>query len=87
MTVIIRDSGIGMSDEEIGQVGQPFVQADSDLNRRCEGTGLGLAITKGIIALHSGKFFLENTPGEGTSAFIHLPAKRVLNHHIGSAAD
>lgn len=87
MTVAIRDTGIGMSDEQIGHVGHPFVQADSDLNRRYEGAGLGLAITKGLITLHDGELMLESTPGKGTSVFIHLPADRVLNDRVGSAAD
>jgi signal transduction histidine kinase len=87
VAIDIRDTGIGMTDKEIRRVGQPFVQADSNLNRRYEGAGLGLAITKGLIALHDGQLVLESTPGIGTSASIQLPPARVLTDPISSAAD
>lgn len=87
LEIAVRDTGIGMTEEQIRQVGQPFVQVDSDLNRRYEGAGLGLAITKGLIILHGGKLTLESRRGKGTSATIYLPAERVRIGPVHSAAD
>ena len=87
IAIFFSDTGIGMAPEEIRRVGQPFIQVDSDLNRRYEGAGLGLAITKGLIALHDGQLVLESTPGKGTSASIQLLPARVLADSIVSAAN
>jgi two-component system cell cycle sensor histidine kinase PleC len=71
----IRDTGIGMSTEEIGKAGHPFWQADAGLDRTYEGTGLGLALVTKLASAMEGEFWLESTPGKGTTASLRLPRK------------
>jgi cell cycle sensor histidine kinase DivJ len=68
----VSDTGIGISAEELENLGQPFVQAQNTLTRRYEGTGLGLSLVKGLVALHGGTFAIRSTPGEGTVVTVEL---------------
>ncbi len=70
----VKDNGIGLSLELIPRLFQPFVQADSSLDRSSGGLGLGLSITKGIVELHGGsvKAFSEGL-GKGSEFTIRLP--------------
>ena len=62
----VRDSGIGMTTEQIERIYEPFMQADSSTTRKYGGTGLGLAICKTIIELFGGELLVESTPGLGS---------------------
>ncbi|MDR2569352.1 MAG: response regulator, partial [Oscillospiraceae bacterium] len=62
----VKDSGIGMSPDQIQKVFEPFTQADSSTTRNFGGTGLGLAIAKNIVELMGGKLSVESTPGVGS---------------------
>ena len=62
----IKDSGIGMTPEQIDRVFNPFSQADDSITRRFGGTGLGLTITKNIIELMGGRLEVDSTPGLGS---------------------
>jgi signal transduction histidine kinase/sensor domain CHASE-containing protein len=64
----VRDTGIGISAEDIETALAPFGQIDSHLSRRFDGTGLGLPIVKGICELHGGGLQLESEVGRGTTA-------------------
>ncbi len=69
-TIIIEDTGIGMTKEDIDLAFKSFVQLDSGLNRKYEGTGLGLPLTKKLVELHGGNIELQSRVGEGTRAVI-----------------
>ncbi len=69
----VRDSGIGISAEQIERVFEVFAQADSSTTRRYGGTGLGLAITKNFCELLDGRIEVESAPGEGTVFTVWLP--------------
>jgi len=68
----VRDSGIGMTFEEIERVYEPFIQADSSTTRKYGGTGLGLPISQSIIALMGGILEVESTPGVGSKFSFNL---------------
>ncbi len=76
--VVISDTGIGMSPEDIEKAFQSFGQIDSGLNRKYEGTGLGLPLTKRLVELHQGSILLESKLGVGTTVtlqFVSDPSK------------
>ncbi|MCL2808435.1 MAG: ATP-binding protein [Treponema sp.] len=62
----IKDSGIGMNQEQIEKIFNPFVQADESITRKFGGTGLGLSITKNIIDLMGGNLTVESASGIGS---------------------
>jgi len=68
----VKDSGIGMSPEQIARIFEPFVQADDSVTRRFGGTGLGLSITKNIIELMGGTLHVESTLGVGSKFHFTL---------------
>lgn len=68
----VRDSGIGMSREQISQLFKPFSQGDSSTTRRYGGTGLGLAICKRLSEVMGGKVWATSLPDEGSSIFARV---------------
>lgn len=61
----VSDTGIGMSEKEIGRLFQPFTQADTSITRKFGGTGLGLTISRRLIEMMGGKVSVESQPGAG----------------------
>ncbi len=73
-TVRVRDTGVGMAPELLGQIFEPFVQADRSLARSQGGLGLGLALVKGIVQMHGGEVHAESEgPGRGATFVVRLP--------------
>lgn len=71
----VRDTGIGISKDNIAIIFDPFVQADSSTNRKFGGTGLGLTITKSLLSLFNSELKVESKPGVGTIFSFELIAK------------
>ncbi len=69
IAIIVRDSGIGISDDHISRVRDRFFQVDA-LNG---GTGLGLAISQQLVELHHGKIEMNSELGKGTQVTVILP--------------
>ncbi len=76
--ISVRDSGIGIAEEEIPKVMAPFAQAQSSKTRNHEGTGLGLSLSQSLMELHGGTLTLESQEGLGTTTTIFFPAKRLV---------
>ncbi len=72
----VRDTGIGMTSEQIGSLFQPFQQADASTTRKYGGTGLGLAISQRFCRIMGGDITVESRPGEGTAFTCRFPANQ-----------
>ena len=70
---IVKDSGIGIREEDIKKLFNSFIQVDLDKNRESKGTGLGLSITKTLVELMEGKITVESIYGQGTEFKIEIP--------------
>lgn len=74
----VRDTGIGMTPEQLSQMFQPFHQATVETSRRFGGTGLGLAISKQLVELLGGEIFVESQPGRGSTFRFDIQTGPVL---------
>jgi signal transduction histidine kinase len=79
LEIWVRDTGIGIAEQDLERAFEPFTQLDSTLARRYQGAGLGLYIARALISGHGGTLRLSSVPGEGTVAQIRLPAERLLS--------
>jgi PAS domain S-box-containing protein len=75
----VRDTGVGMTQEEIGIAMEPFGQVDARLARAHEGTGLGLPLARRLAELHGGSLHIESEKGAGTAVTLVLPGSRVIS--------
>ena len=77
--ITIRDTGIGISKEDIARVLQPFEQVESSLSRSHNGTGLGLPLTAAMMELHGGALEIHSEIGAGTAVTIRFPPERLVD--------
>ena len=73
--VMVKDTGMGITKEDISKLFQSFQQLGDAKTRKVGGTGLGLAICKDIIEKHKGKIWAESKPGKGSTFHFTLPVK------------
>ena len=69
----VRDSGIGMSEDDIRKLFTPYFRSDNPQAREQPGTGLGLTITRGIVVRHGGDIWVESELGAGTTFHFTVP--------------
>ena len=81
---MIEDTGIGISQDQLQHLFQPFTQADGSISRRYGGTGLGLVITRQLVELMGGSISIESKPGVGSSFSVTLPFDLQPDSRVGS---
>jgi signal transduction histidine kinase/ActR/RegA family two-component response regulator len=79
VVITIRDSGIGIPAEKLGQIFEKFTQADTSTTRKYGGTGLGLTISRQLVELMGGSVTAESEPGQGSLFTIRLPFERPVS--------
>ena len=83
LTISVRDTGIGISPEDIDNLFENYSQMDLAANRKAMGTGLGLSITKKMVELMNGTIEIESEYGKGSIFTVKIPQKSVSNAVIG----
>lgn len=79
MVFFVKDTGIGISEENKDKIFDRFTQIDLSISRGYEGAGLGLSISKGLIELLGGKIWFESQLGSGTQFYFAVPFYQIIN--------
>jgi len=79
LTLVVEDTGIGMTPEQQERVFEAFVQAEASTGTQYGGTGLGLAIVREFCQMLGGDIELQSNPGQGSRFIVRLPADPASN--------
>ncbi len=79
VTLVVRDTGIGLDPANIPRVTVPFVQLDQSMARRFDGLGLGLPLAHRLVEAHGGSLTIESQLEQGCAVTIRLPPERILS--------
>jgi two-component system, cell cycle sensor histidine kinase DivJ len=78
--IVVTDTGIGVTQNDLSRLGDPFFQARATYDRPYEGAGLGLSIVRGLVGLHGGAIVFESAPSEGACVTVRLPLDCRMPH-------
>lgn len=78
------DTGVGIGEDQLDRVFEPFFQADTSNTRQHQGAGLGLALCKAFVEAHQGKIWAERKEGGGSTIIVELPSQRILRDAAGA---
>ena len=78
LALVIADTGIGMTEDEIAIAFEPFRQVENALTKKFEGTGLGLPIARRLVELHGGRLEIASAKHVGTVIRAYLPPERII---------
>jgi signal transduction histidine kinase/HPt (histidine-containing phosphotransfer) domain-containing protein len=84
LIMFVKDTGQGISKENLGNVFSEYSRVDLDYNRKISGTGLGLSITKMLIDMMDGSISVESDYGKGSTFTVRIPQKIISYEVIGS---
>ena len=70
---VISDNGVGICENKLKSIFEPFLQVDSSTTRDFEGIGLGLALVKRVVDMHRGGISIDSKEDEGTTVTVHIP--------------
>ncbi|MGQ0644027.1 MAG: ATP-binding protein, partial [Elusimicrobiota bacterium] len=87
LRVEVEDSGVGVPDEDMQRIFEPFIQADPTMTRRFGGTGLGLAISKQIVELMGGTIGARRLPEGGSLFWLQVPLKQPSEGNVIAKPD
>ncbi|MFW5821055.1 MAG: two-component regulator propeller domain-containing protein, partial [Bacteroidota bacterium] len=74
--LVVRDSGKGISEQEVKRIFKPFYQSHESDSNVIPGTGIGLSMVKELVELHKGRITVESQPEKGSSFIVELPVER-----------
>lgn len=74
VTIEVQDRGVGVAEDDVKRVFEPFFRADRSRTRSTGGLGLGLALSRRVVEAHGGTIAFESKLGTGTIARVHLPS-------------
>lgn len=75
LVLTVRDTGIGIAEEHLERIFEPFWQVEQSSTRTAPGTGLGLSVTRRLMALLGGEISVESRPGKGTTFTVRIPVE------------
>ena len=73
LLISVKDTGIGIPEDQLERITEPFSQVETNLQRAHEGTGLGLSIVQLLVELHGGTLEIESVVGIGTNVKVRFP--------------
>ena len=73
LVIIVRDTGQGMTNDQVHRLGSEYSRFNAEANRMTEGTGLGMNITRNLISMMGGELLIDSIPGMGTTFSVFLP--------------